>query len=612
VPKNKKRTFHSNLGFTLIEVVLAMTIGSLLALTSAGAFHWASQSTLRGREQIQGMRLAQTLQSRLEKMDFYQVMTPMKPTYDFATAFPLTLISTATNFGFEADYVVPTQAVLREIQNDVLKARFTHFTVDMEILRRDSADNNRNSGVMDLVEFDDGNRDGIDDMDNAVRFYDQNHDKKFYDAYQDPVTGKTISELPDTHIRRLTLKVWKGGRLIAQHAFLLVKEKLTGVENPSGESPLKFSLISPYNYVPFYTLDVPALAAARALSIQKPSRSTWFFRADSVVPMHPTGTTEPNAVIEVYTRNAGVLDPDTVLLPDDTSISDAYGSFSFNAPNATAKLKEGLNIITTRCVKGSLVSPYHPQEEVLDINPPEVLDQRPVNTVVATLSPVIACTLIDRPTPAADPAAPVSGLAGESTTFQFRRRGDRYIDYHLDNSNIPPASAPGQLREKVRSEDESSFLLLDKTTRLPLVLQQGETYDVHLEGSDLVLYKVIRDWSFTVAADMADRTLPDVSARAPLGIASGRRPTISFEIEDLESGLDASSLRVELSGPTPSTLLSGAAVAEAYDPLTSIVTCLPAQELAPGVYAVRVMARNWALASGSPAPEVASWHFTVH
>jgi prepilin-type N-terminal cleavage/methylation domain-containing protein len=280
-----------NGGFTLIEVIVAMVIGSIVMLSAAVAFQWEARASLQAREQVQGTRLAQLLLSKLQTMDFYQVLTPLERTW-LVEVHPLD--SSLPNFGFQPSYTSPVEAVLQEVQKEVLAARLTHFTIDLEFVRRDSSDNNRNDSVMDLIDFSDEDGNLIDDFDPKIRFFDADGDGFYYSSYQDASSGKKISETPDTHIRRVTIGLWKGKRRLASHVGLITLEKLTGVESPSTESPIKFYLAQPGRQGGYLYRRLPqTLAAARDLRINKPATPGWVWQADTLAPLRLAGYAEP-------------------------------------------------------------------------------------------------------------------------------------------------------------------------------------------------------------------------------------------------------------------------------------------------------------------------------
>jgi hypothetical protein len=315
--------------------------------------------------------------------------------------------------------------------------------------------------------------------------------------------------------------------------------------------------------------------------------------------------------------------PNAVPLPADVGDVDNSGNFDFTAPAATNLLTEGYVTIAARCVKSPLASPYYSREYVLDINPPEVIDVLPVPsgnaspTVVSTLSPAVACKLVDRPT-AANPRAAVSGISGNFTSFLFRGPGEpRPVDYHMDPGLVDfPAGAPGALDRGRRSIPEGEqLILIDRRSRLPMKLQEGGVYEVLVDGSDNARYKTRKEWRFRVDIDERDATPPLVSQALPTGDVFTAAPAVSCVVADPESGLDASSLRMVLSEFPGGALVPGGIgpenVPDAYDCQTGRASFTPLNPLLPGTYQVSVYARNWAAGEASEPPLVSQWTFTV-
>ena len=86
-------------------------------------------------------------------------------------------------------------------------------------MRRDSSDSNGDALTSDLVPFTDANADLIDDYDANVRYFDQTADGTYWQTYVSG--GRTVAEQPDTHVKRVTLDVYRANRLVCSQTELL-------------------------------------------------------------------------------------------------------------------------------------------------------------------------------------------------------------------------------------------------------------------------------------------------------------------------------------------------------------------------------------------------------
>ena len=149
-------------------------------------------------------RLAQMIFAKLKSIDFYFLFN-----YD----------SSLTNYGLSGTYgpvtsqsaTYPYIVVLNQVKSVVTTAGFDKVTIENIFMRRDMSDVNANNLTSDLVNFIDNNSDGKDDYLPSVLYYDKNSDSDYYDSYVSTVTNRKMSEQPDTHLKYVTLKLYKKG-----------------------------------------------------------------------------------------------------------------------------------------------------------------------------------------------------------------------------------------------------------------------------------------------------------------------------------------------------------------------------------------------------------------
>ncbi|TBR23367.1 hypothetical protein EPO15_06125, partial [bacterium] len=254
---------RSRAGYIILETVIAIVIMSVVGLSLLAMLHSSMGAVVKAREQTSCGRALQTGFSRLKNIDFYAL---------FASD------SASANHGLWAGYGYKT--ALDGLQTTLTAARFDRFKVLVTFMRRDSSDSNADGLTSDLVEFRDADADRIDDYDPAVRYLDQNADGDTYDTYSSG--GRTVAEQPDTHIKQVTLQVYRRGRLVCSQTELISLEQLSGDINPSSEAVLTLLVSTPSNASYLYSANTAPLAAAQALAISsglptEPAR----YRADA-------------------------------------------------------------------------------------------------------------------------------------------------------------------------------------------------------------------------------------------------------------------------------------------------------------------------------------------
>ncbi|MBI3291405.1 MAG: hypothetical protein HYZ73_01130 [Elusimicrobia bacterium] len=547
-------------GLSQIELLLGVLIISVISVALLSALQLSVVSTVQNRVQTSGAQLLQMAYTQLRSVDFYQV-------------FPCD--SSLPRYGLRTDY--PNFTTLNQIRDKTLQLGFSKFTIELAFMRRDTTDANGNGFTSDLIPFaDNGFR--VDRYDPNIRYFDQNGNGDYYDTYY--VGVRRVSEMPDTHLKLVTLKLWKGNKVVLKDAQLFNLEGFTGKESPSSESPLTLSLDVPANNASLYDLTTSTRANAFALAITRsyPS-SVVAYRADAANPplsyLRLSGTTEPSATVRFYVGY-------TTGTPVDSVPTDVSGNFNFQSGAITARLVEGRNQLFARTFKGSLTSPFALREVIRDLAPPLISSAAPPSPT-QTLSPYIAGVLVDSPTQA---GAEVSGITAGVITFK--------LDGVVAGSRYDPSSGV--------------VVLVDSGTLLPPVLSTG-THTVILEGGDNAYYKVSKTWSFQVAIDTYDPSPPAIANKSPTGMTSNPQPVISVRVFDNQSGINPQSIVMTLDG---AVVVNASNVAQAYDPSTGVVQYQPPAPLGAGSHDVTITVSHWATAPPDRTTRSEPWSFTVN
>ena len=541
-------------GSALLETVIALLIMTTVSVSMIGMIQKSMVVSLRAREQQTCSRLSQTAAARLKNIDFYLL---------FAAD------SSLADNGLQASY--PYQAVLNGIKATLASAKFDRYRVQVSFMRRDSSDSNGNGQITDLIPFADANGDLVDDYDSNVRSFDQNGDGDYYDAYTS--AGRTVAEQPDTHIKRVTVDIYRRSRLVCSQTELISLEQFGGDYNPSSESVLSLLVSTPTNSSFLYRDDTPGLQSARGLAIAKayPAEIAQF-RADAASPLVISGETDPLAVVRFYVDASAEL---------SNVSADSLGVFSAAPIPVTAALLEGAGTLRAQATKGSYNSPITVRSVILDVSPPRALGGTPAGTV-NTLAPYVGIILSD---------------PGISTTVTSGICPD-VISLRVNGADVPYTfdAMSGQL------------VWVDSVTGTVPVLSSA-TYTAVVEAGDYAGYKTTGSWTFTLALPDTDNSPPAVAEKSPIGGAASQLPVISVRVFDNQSGIVPSSIELRVDG---AVVVNASNVGPAYDAGTGVVSFTPSAAFEPGSsHTVQITASHWATTPADRVTSIESWNFTV-
>jgi hypothetical protein len=554
-PRAFRRRFSlGRRGATLLEAVLAIFVMSIVGLSLLSMIQKTTIVALRAREQVACGRSLQTGFARIKNLDFYALFT---------------VDSSSANYGVSAAH--PYMTVLTGFKTTLLAQKFDRYTVGVTFLRRDTTDSNSDGSITDLVAFKDANSDRIDDYDAAVRYNDQNADGDYWDTYVSG--GRTVAEQPDTHIKEVALKIYKRGRLVCSQTEIVSLEQFMPSSNPSSESTLVLSLSTPANGAYLYKADTAALAASRALALFKSYPSDiQQIRADTASPLWVSGETSPLATVNVYVNSSGIL---------DALAADAAGAVSQASPNASLALVEGADRLTGQAVKGSYSSPLAKLDVTLDRVAPTIKSMTPTGTA-DTLAPYVAATVAD----ASASTTIVSGICPDVITMK------------IDGSTVAHAY------------DSSSGKVVWKTDAGGWPTVSAGAHTAYVETGDYAGYRSTQAWTFTASVAGTDHSAPAVSNKDPIGgSASSQLPVISVRVQDNQSGVVPSSIKLWVDGVL---VVDDSSVGEAYDPVTGTVSYTPPSAFAAGSgHTAQIQVSHFAADPADKVTSTDSWNFTV-
>jgi hypothetical protein len=541
-------------GSALLETVVAVLIMSTAGIALIVMIQKAMLVSVKSREQQTCARMAQTAFARLKNVDFY---------------FLFAADSAQANYGLQAAY--PYMAVLNGLRTTLQSSKFDRFRVQVTFMRRDTSDVNGDGRTSDLIAFTDEGGDLVDDYDSSIRYFDQNLDGDFFDTYT--AGGRTISEQPDTHIKRVTIDVFRGGDAACSQTELVSLEQFGGDYNPSSEAVLALLVSTPTNNSFLYKADTPGLQSSRSLVIAKSyPPEIGQFRADTVSALVLSGETDPLADVHFYVNDSGELWNVT---------ADSLGQFSAASLAVTTALSEGVDVIRSQATKASYTSPITARGVIYDVSPPSASSATPTGTV-NTLAPFVAITLTDP----GFSTTTTSGICPDVISLRVNGVSVAY-DYN---------AASGQL------------VWVDSVTGTVPLLSSG-TYTAVAEAGDYAGYKTTASWTFTLSVPSTDNSAPAVANKSPIGAAASQLPVISVRAFDNQSGIIPSSIVLRLDG---AVVVSAANIGPSYDAASGVVSYTPPGAFAAGsAHTVEITASHGASDPPDKVTSVDTWGFSV-
>jgi len=559
-------------GFGLIETFISLTILALVTVGMLAYLQYGMLLNIKAKEINYAVRVTDVFISKLDSIPYPYVFS---------------CDSNEENFGLNGTFgpvtnqtsTYPYLGILEEFKNLIKNYGFTRFKITTYFLLRDLSDLDGDGLITDLRNFTDENSDLIDDYDPEIKYEDYNKDADYYDIFGEPEQ----TEEPNTHLKKVVIKIYRKAQLVYTTSKIISWEKYTGVESKASGAELKLVITQPPENGILYALTTEEQINSHNLSITKEyPEDVVAYRADPSSPLQLIGTTDPLANIE---WRLGGTDTPTL----DTVIADNSGDFNFFAFNLTANLNEGENLIYGIALKDEYSSPWSKRRVILDINPPAIEQETPTG-VVKTLQPLIEAVIVDEPVGEGNET---SGICPDVITIKYESGSGVGIATHTFDSSTG----------KVRWIDSEKFLP---------VFTQGEEVIVTIEAGDYALYKVSKTFSFKCLIDSIDNSPPVVSEKSPVGVASSNPPLISCKVFDNQSGIDIQSIILELDG---NEVVNSSNITEYYSPISNpiggYINYLPSTPLSQGEHSVTVKVSHWAENPSDKKERIETWSFNV-
>ena len=543
-------------GFGLVEVMIAISMMLAIIAASFTMLQISVVGTIKAREQSNASRLIDMIFSKLRNTDFFFLFCcdSSKPYFDLYPEYPY-------------------MGVLNVIKNAVEDSGFSKFTIEITFMRRDTSDADGDGLTSDLIPFTDVNGDLIDDYDPEIKYYDHNNDGDYYDTYVE--NGRKIAEQPDTHLKEVTVTLYKREMVVAQSARLISLEEFSGIESPASGATLSLFVRQPANATYVYNLDTTERENAFNLVIDKSYPETVVaYRADFNYPLRLWGETDPQATVHFFVNDT--------ISELDSAQADINGDFDFQSYSVTSELVEGRNTIWAKATKEGNVSPYSPREVILDLNPPQISDTQPTGTVndrTPQVSAIVSDSGISTDT--------VSGVCAEVITMKVN----------------------GETVEHEYNDETGEVIWIDTVTMSYPVLDVG-TYTVVLQAGDNAYYKVSATWDFTVSISDPDNSPPSISQKTPSGSTGYTMPEIGCRVFDNQSGINPSSIVMKVDGEV---VVDSSNVFSHYNSSTGEISWTPDSPYENGTqHTVEISVSHWAENPPDRVTKTDSWSFFIN
>jgi len=531
---------------------------------------YLATSSIKVHEQVYSVRVSDEIFSKLKSIEYYYL-------FDYDSALPKYGLANKT-FGpvtlQRSTY--PYTYILDEIQVLTTSYAFDRWTVSLKYKLRDVSDINSNGYTSDLRDFVDANADGIDDYDMGIRYLDKNSDGDYYDTYVSTTLSKTVSELPDTNLKEVTLRLYKKNKEVYKRTELISLEMFSGIESKDSGSDLKLFIAQPANNTYLYNLDTSTRQSSFNLTI-----STTYppeviaYRADSTYRLRLVGETVPNATVRFY------LNTTSTLL--DTIVANMLGEFDWQSIPMTTNLQEGKNIVIAQAIKDTYYSPYAQRDVIYDLKPPVITSAVPQG-IIYELMPYIGAVISDTVLSTGIP----SGICRDVIDMKHNNVS---VSYTYDDTT-------------------GKICWTDQSTGLPPQLSTGVWHNITVEGGDNAYYKVRSTWTFMIVPVTTDNSTPTIANKHPIGSTSNPLPTISCKIFDDQSGINPYSIVLTFNYQV---VVSSTNISQYYNFETNELSWpVPSQLENGSVNYVSVTASHWATEPVDKVTSTEDWWFNVN
>jgi hypothetical protein len=453
-----------------------------------------------------------------------------------------------------------------------------------------------------------GTAGSCDKYDGNVCWMNPNSDTHYpYGTYADATTGNTASEVPNTHLKMVTVNIYNiHNQLACTRTELISLEQFTGNPNVDSEAYLTITVTTPTNGGYIYADTTTVQIASRGLvfySSYTTAAAASQYRGDSASALSIGGTADPSDTIDIDVGNFGTV-------VDDLT-ANFSGNFSGQSSLVTNKLVEGVNTLNFRAINGTYTSPWSSMQMIYDIKPPTSSSATPTSTSgvvqygksgtvsgLKTLSPYISLTLSDP----GYSTTTTSGIDSAVTTMYY--------------STYAPTGSQSvfTIGSRVGSwvYNSATGVVYISTNGLPVTISSSDvngnpiTYNVGVQYGDYAGYKSTTAWTFTLAP-VINTSTPIVTIIAPVNGATGVGTTPLIEAQVYDGNSDINPWTISLSITQLGTVCSNALgnLGSCYNPTTGYVSYTPTTPLV-GTQSVTLNVKNWA----GTLNAVQTWQFT--
>lgn len=569
-------------GLTLVELIIATAVLSILILVLAASMLSTAKGLVKAREQARAQRLARIIHVQLESMNFRDIFScdSSLPFFGLTSRSKGGLHSAPYKNVVDPFSFYPSSHTLLDMLAASQGAGFPRFDIGVTFLRRDRSAIRAVGVTSNLIPFTDTQKlyvsqpsvsnytsgDGYDDFDPLIRYQDINGDGDYFDSYflgkkssifevtpsgciDMPLTVvydlmvigcedqsslpygsnfkfKSISEMPDTRLKQVTLRLWnRKGELVHHEGWVISEGGFSGNQIDDWESVLSLDVQQPVASMILFASSRTYQSNAQNLAIKESYPvSPPILQADSTHPMRISGHTAALAdlIFSTNTRRIGN--------GMDLSNADQNGLFNFPAQNITAALREGENLFGGIARKNGFSSPLWQVSLIYDTRPPYFTNAKPANNSnpVKTLTPFLGIQLFD------DTIATtaVSGIAREVI----------YVSTKVGNGGSFE-KANFLYRDGWANYGKDWLVLASANSGLIEPFPDNSWVEVKVEGGDYAQYKTSSTWKIKINIDNHDSSSPTIKVPSLTTdgcsvVVTANVPLITCDLDDPDSGID--------------------------------------------------------------------------
>jgi hypothetical protein len=539
-------------GLSLVEIVISVAVLLMLVVAASRIVQRNARMIDASRQNTAAAAIFQMMENRIKGMPFHDVFWFDSSNKTYIGSPP---------YLFQPWSINTSSHTLLYMESEAFKRGFPRIRIESVYMRRDSSDMANNNRILeDSVEWRDTNADRCDDLDPSLCFRDCNADARYWGMCT--AGGKTFPEVPDTGLKKITIRLYRDNKEIASHGFFLIEGGLTGEEMQLTESPLKLEILRPFHSKTYYFFNAtPQLIPHLTMVTQRNypagfygygpnAAGTHALRLDNLAPsisvdqsvsspagilaagapsshLNAIGTTEPGARVDFYFRPDGGAMPSNATVPDSSEYADSGGTVNVQAELGTISQKlmvQGRPQFWARAFNRGFFSPFVYRTVCVDATPPKITDYWPRGDHTAGgFSPFIYMSSEDpwihnycqnRVYYEYLPAAIITDEGGHSTATW----DGKAISYRL--------SGPSRWNSVAFSRRYYQYLWNTSDRYLPPQLAPG-TYTMTYETGDTAMYKTSASWTFNLPASIAADVTPS-TITPPSGFAAGDPANLAY------------------------------------------------------------------------------------